>query len=185
MIADNFELEPPEHCRPVEEEEIASSSLNYDFILNDEGNNSKGLSQPLLLSEEDEDEHAAATDNDNSGDVGKDDAKLLLSFFLMLIVGTLNKIFQKLQAIVSTTSTHHAQDPWRACTTLYCQYEQADKSFFNTHGFNNINVSQCTIIPTVSISSKTSSMSPSASSTSFLYQHSVYSKMPSLLRYHP
>ena len=108
MIADNFDLESPEHCRPVEEEQIASSSLNYDFILNDEGNNSKGLSQPLLLSEEDEDEHAAATDNDNSGGVGKDDAKLLLSFFLMLIVGTLNKIFQKLQAIVSTTFTHHA-----------------------------------------------------------------------------
>lgn len=179
MIADNFELEPPEHCRPVEEEEIASSSLNYDFILNDEGNNSKGLSQPLLLSEEDEDEHAAVTDNDNSGGVGKDDAKLLLSFFLMLIVGTLNKILQKLQAIVSVYNIH------TSCTTLYCQYEQADKSFFNTHGFNNINNSQCTIIPTVSISSKTSSMSPSASSTSFPYQHLVYSKMLSLPRYPP
>jgi len=106
MIADNFELETPEHRRhrSLEEDEMMQSSLlNYDFISNDEGNNSKSLSQPLLLSKEDDDEHAVdpAVNNNNTDGVSKDhdNAKLLLSFFLMLIVGTFNKIFQKLQAI--------------------------------------------------------------------------------------
>eukprot|EP00956_Cyclotella_meneghiniana_P014900 scaffold22580_cov61-Cyclotella_meneghiniana.AAC.1 len=111
MIADNFELEPPEHCRhrSLEEDEMMqSSSLDYDFTLNDESNNCKSLSQPLLLSKEDDDEHAVdpAANNNNTDGVRKDhdNAKLLLSFFLMLIVGTFNKIFQKLQAIVSYTT---------------------------------------------------------------------------------
>ena len=106
MIADNFELEPPpplttttseeehHHNRPVKED--PDRSLDYDLSsCHDDG---KGLSQPLLL----EGETMEATANDAvGGGSNRDDVKLLLSFLLMLVIGTLNKIFQKLQAIVS------------------------------------------------------------------------------------
>jgi hypothetical protein len=102
MIADNFELEPPPHddddhyFRPVEEDSNNNRSLDRDLLCdllsNDDGDD-KGLSQPLILDGEDRIVNDAAENND--------DTKLMLSFVLMLVIGTLNKIFQKLQAIVS------------------------------------------------------------------------------------
>ena len=97
MIADNFELEPPhhddQHVRPIQE--VPSTSLDNDFTSANDELDGKGLAEPLLLDREEE--HVISDRTARS----KDDAKLLFSFFLMLIVGTLNKIFQKLQAIVS------------------------------------------------------------------------------------
>ena len=148
MIADNFELETPEHRRhrSLEEDEMMqSSSLNYDFISNDEGNNSKSLSQPLLLSKEDDDEHAVdpAANNNNTDGVSKDhdNAKLLLSFFLMLIVGTFNKIFQKLQAIVSFTQHSHIRT-----YTLHAPKKQtSDKIIFISQTSKILNISSTKI----------------------------------------
>lgn len=96
LLADNFELEPPpssqeEHSHPIQEE--VDSSLECDLAsLND-----TGLSQPLLLDGE-------MTKSANDAGRGREsrssnDVKLLLSFLLMVVIGTLNKIFQKLQAI--------------------------------------------------------------------------------------
>ena len=104
MIADNFELEPPprhpddlEYFRPVDEEPN-SKSLDKDLISTNDYDD-KGLSQPLLLDQGESDRDM----NGKSPGKNKDDTKLLLSFILMLVIGTLNKIFQKLQAIVSKT----------------------------------------------------------------------------------
>ena len=98
LLADNFELEPPpssqeEHSHPIQEE--VDSSLECDLAsLND-----TGLSRPLLL---DGEMTKSANDADKDRESSSsNDVKLLLSFLLMVVIGTLNKIFQKLQAIVS------------------------------------------------------------------------------------
>jgi hypothetical protein len=92
MIADNFELEPPDHDEvhfcPVDEEP-------NNFTLDDpvsNNDNGKSLSEPLLLSPQEGKPISAKREKSN-------ETKLLLSFLLMLIFGTGNKIFQKLQAI--------------------------------------------------------------------------------------
>ncbi|KAL3795523.1 hypothetical protein HJC23_009236 [Cyclotella cryptica] len=107
MIADNFELEPPEgdgddsyYLRPVDNTPTSLSLLGDPF--NDDD---AGKAQPLLLYHDlQEDNIPRATSdgvssNTNASRSSKNETKLLLSFFLMLIIGTLNKIFQKLQAI--------------------------------------------------------------------------------------
>lgn len=175
LLADNFELEPhrdDEHLRPVTgqlnsslDNDLASSSSDCDRF-----DESKELAEPLLL---EENEHIAREE--------KDDTKLLLSFFLMLFVGTLNKIFQKLQAIVSTL------------LCVLCSIEpNLQMNMTNQNRYIYIRIiflslcgSQCTTIPTASTSSKTLSTSHFASSTSCPFPTMDCLTMPSLTRSQP
>ncbi|KAL7517941.1 hypothetical protein ACHAWX_002814 [Stephanocyclus meneghinianus] len=107
MIADNFELEPPGddnddsyYIRPFD-----NGSSNLTLLGDPLNDDDAGKSQPLLLSHDLHDDNVPRDISDgvsSNADVSRSDkneTKLLLSFLLMLIFGTLNKIFQKLQAI--------------------------------------------------------------------------------------
>ena len=95
LLADNFELEPHHDDEHMNRSVTAMNiSIDNDLAANiDIGDKGDRLDEPLLL------DGAEAVEKKDAKNT--DDEKLLLSFFLMVAVGTLNKIFQKLQAIVS------------------------------------------------------------------------------------
>lgn len=114
LLADNFELEP-HHDDEHQSIDAMNNSLDNDLISNDATDGDigdSGLDEPLLLDREEVIEKKEGNRND--------DGKLMLSFFLMLVVGTLNKIFQKLQAIVSSIHLSLLLRIHQSLLTNYC-----------------------------------------------------------------
>lgn len=125
LMADKFEMEPAppaassanEHesapRRPVDEDEnnddLDSIRRHAYDLLHGEAI-SRHIEKHLSMAQDDKDEDDEFEENCNSNEddgepsfgndmSSKEETKLLITFLLMVIVGTANKVFQKLQAI--------------------------------------------------------------------------------------
>ena len=123
LIADKFELEPPTTNSSDSEHHVTNRSVDETdndaikaLLDNDHDNTTRPNhsieKRHMSISQDDKDifydatNDTTASDDDsrtingtNSNSTSQEDTKLLITFLLMVIVGTANKIFQKLQAI--------------------------------------------------------------------------------------
>ncbi len=104
MIADNFELERPHHdeVTSIDDFEGHSHLLNRTIARKteiDDSEHSSTLSVPPRDGVENEDRIDAIGSTSELRQNKNQETKLLITFLLMVVIGTANKIFQKLQAI--------------------------------------------------------------------------------------
>ena len=97
LMADKFELEPiVEEVHPdAAAADHAERRVHHQVADGDSSHDSSILINTPVDKEESEDD----TDTSSNNSRQKQETKLLVTFLLMVIVGTANKIFQKLQAI--------------------------------------------------------------------------------------
>lgn len=107
MIADNLELEPPQHDEVTSINDFEGHSYihNRRSAWREEIDSSE-LARPLLVSLQDGEVKVDSKDGLDAIGSNSDferskhqETKLLITFILMVVIGTANKIFQKLQAI--------------------------------------------------------------------------------------
>ena len=101
LMADKFELEPivEEHPSPGAASASSSDVVAFHTDRRVHKAPADGDASILINTPVDKEESEGDTDTSSNNSRQKQETKLLVTFLLMVIVGTANKIFQKLQAI--------------------------------------------------------------------------------------